>query len=494
MAETYFADELDAQTRDYLALVKETNGKGMPGIYLAGSNSLPIISLVMGFVLVVATLFLCFPPTEHPVREAMLQTAGFLTGGWLILAAIRSWMSKGSSLGHFVYVDANALYEAEGAKVRVSDVVDIREAKAVQNFTDGNYQNTVITLNYGKGNTHTLTVKDEEKGRRMTVFMNAVAYMRDGGEDGENEDYQSLSPKMLGVFAKEVAKDGQFPVHMEPKKDMPDVPEPKREGSAPSGLIGILAILVIGIAMFFAFKTINGPIRDDAIYDRIKTINIEKDKAPALRLYLSNPNFKKHRQEAQTLLDGYYDNAISTKVNGQEPAAKKGFGEVINALKTLPQPVVSLQIRDETPDAKDLEKSSRIESTKKGLADWWGSTLGDHLVVFAQPGNPDNPNEPDLTVKGMIDLTYKYSVKEGVPSVQYTIEFRTSPGEKPVSTYTGTFVHGAPFQANVAPAAGGMPLLMNNQQAPTMFVGHLLAVTIGTPQVRPVEPIVIPDF
>ena len=78
MSTKYQFEELDGETRDYLLLAKEKQGKGVPGIFAPRSNSWPIIGMLLGFGIMILTLLVTFPPTDPPVKEAMLQTAGFV--------------------------------------------------------------------------------------------------------------------------------------------------------------------------------------------------------------------------------------------------------------------------------------------------------------------------------------------------------------------------------------------------------------------------------
>src|SRR4051794_36486460 len=175
MTEKYGFEEFDRETRDYLLHVRDEAGHTMPGVYIGTPNYLPVIGLILGFVVIIVTVAITLPPTDPPVKEALLQTAGFLFGGWLVLAAIRGWMggSSGRYGGHFVYADPEFLYEVNGSTVTVTDLADLREAKAVQNYNEGKYQNTTVTLSIPK-NRHDVRVSDEQRARRLTVFLNAV--------------------------------------------------------------------------------------------------------------------------------------------------------------------------------------------------------------------------------------------------------------------------------------------------------------------------------
>src|SRR2546429_9560015 len=104
MTEKYGFEELDRETRDYLIHVRDEAGHGMPGVYVGTPNYLPVVGVILGFVVVIVTLIVTLPPTDPPVKEALLQTAGFLFGGWLVPAALRVWMggNSGRYAGHFV--------------------------------------------------------------------------------------------------------------------------------------------------------------------------------------------------------------------------------------------------------------------------------------------------------------------------------------------------------------------------------------------------------
>src|SRR5262245_11187702 len=152
MTQTYQFEELDHETREYLMLAKDKHGKGMPGIFAAKPFYLPLIGMLVGFGIMVATLVATFPPILPPVQEALLQTAGFMCGGWMVIAALRVWTSgrSGKYAGHFVYTDSEHLYEGTGGVVHITDLNELREAKSIQNFNEGKYKNTSITVKVGK--------------------------------------------------------------------------------------------------------------------------------------------------------------------------------------------------------------------------------------------------------------------------------------------------------------------------------------------------------
>src|SRR5262245_44602744 len=133
MTEKFRLEELDHDTRDYLRLAREQDGRGLPGFYLGQTDVGPVAGIIAGFVVIVITVLITFPPTGPPAKEAMLQTAGFLLGGWLILAAFRVWAAgkSGRYAGHFVYADPNFLYDANRSTLNVTELADLRGAKAI---------------------------------------------------------------------------------------------------------------------------------------------------------------------------------------------------------------------------------------------------------------------------------------------------------------------------------------------------------------------------
>jgi hypothetical protein len=468
MTEKYGFEEFDRETRDYLLHVRDEAGHTMPGVYIGTPNYLPVIGLILGFVVIIVTVAVTLPPTDPPVKEALLQTAGFLFGGWLVLAAVRVWMggSSGRYAGHFVYADPEYLYEVNGSTVTVTDLADLREAKAVQNYNEGKYQNTTVTLRIPQ-NRHDVHVSDEERGRRLTVFLNAVAYMRDGGEDGKDDVLRGLSAEAMGTVAKKVATTGEFP--KEPARaeegNSVRVPRPKREGRRSTGILGLMAVVLVGAAMFAGLVTVNYPFRDEAVFARIKELP-PKERPPALRLYLTHDKFTAHRDEARQLLAEHYENGVRTNIVGTDADLRKGMAEVVLALKDKPAGVVSLRTVEEvSPPGQALGGPPREKAVREKLADKWGSTIGDELVAFATMDDADVPVN--------IEVRWKF---DELGAIRYTITFRKSPEEQPVAEIFET-----------QPAQG------NPTQTADALAEQIVNKTVGMAKIRPV-PLPPEDF
>lgn len=429
MTDKYRLEELDHETREYLLLAREQQGRGMPGYFVGKADGGPVVGIVLGFAAIIATVLMTFPPTDPPAKEAMLQTAGFLFGGWLILAAFRVWGARkaGRNAGHFVFADPDSLYEASGSTVAVTDLSNLREAKAAQNFKDGKYQYTEITLSL-RGARRTVKVFNEDRGRRLTVFLNAVAYMRDGGENGRDDRLRKLSPEAMGAVANIVATTGEFP--SDPTRVETEtairVPQPRRDGRASSGILGMATVVLVGVGMFLAFLAMDYPVRDEAVFARIRALP-PLEQAPALRLYLSHDKFTAHRDEALRLLEERYQYGVAANINGTNPDMKRGLSEVVLALKDKPTAALSVRTVEEAgPNGPKGGAETRQKAAGEKLADKWGSTIGDELVVFAMLDDPELPAN--------VDLRWKFT---DAGAIAYTITFRKSPDEEPVVTTTG---------------------------------------------------------
>ena len=211
--------------------------------------------------------------------------------------------------GHFIYADTETLWECKGTTVSTTDLSDLQEARGVQNYNEGSYQNTAITINLAK-HRHKLTVNGEERGRQLIVFLNMVVWMRTGGDEGSSE-LKKLPPAIMGAVAAEVARTGEFPTRFDSESldvDVTDVLIPKLQGSASFGMVNYLIILAVAAASVLIFRELNVGWRDDQIWDNIKDIRPSREmvKPVLLRMYLRDPRNTNHRAEAKTMLVDLY--------------------------------------------------------------------------------------------------------------------------------------------------------------------------------------------
>jgi len=470
MSDTYRFEQFDRETRDYLVHARDQQGKGTPGIYVGKSDYMPLVGMFAGFFVLILTVLVTFPPTDPPVKEALLQTAGLVLGGWLILAALRVWMAgkSGGYVGHFVYADPDFLYVAKGSTVEVTDLVNLSEAKAVHNHSDEKYKYTNISLVIGRSR-KTFQVNDEDRARRLTVYLNAVGYMRDGGETGKDETLRNLPPDTMGAVAKKVAVTGEFPSDPTRADEGNGIrvarPQPVRRAS--TGLLGLLMIGLVGTGIFFGLKTVNYPFRDEAVFGRIKSLP-DKEKPPHLRLYLANEHFTAHRDEVRQELARLYETAVRENIQGTDPEVRRGLSEIVLALKDKPVGALSLRAVEEVaPPAVQAGAVMRQKSVADKLADKWGVTIGDAFVAFAVMEDPDLPTN--------IELRWKVNEDH---EIVYTITFRHSPDEPPIVTHSGRVAS--------LPDVNGKSDINKTVDS---FTQQIISLTIGSAKIRPIIPV-----
>ena len=93
MTTIYLLEELDQPTREYLIRVRDGQDRGTPGIFVPTNNPWPILGCICGPIIVLGTLFFTLNSDtgivfEDPTRVALLQTAGLLVGGWMVIVAL----------------------------------------------------------------------------------------------------------------------------------------------------------------------------------------------------------------------------------------------------------------------------------------------------------------------------------------------------------------------------------------------------------------------
>ena len=99
MSTTFTFEELDDATREYLTEVREREGRGTPGVFAPVTASLAGCGCIMGPILIITTLcgtMFTDIILGDPDGVALLQTAGLLLGGWMLIAAFRIWGGKNS--------------------------------------------------------------------------------------------------------------------------------------------------------------------------------------------------------------------------------------------------------------------------------------------------------------------------------------------------------------------------------------------------------------
>ena len=382
MATTYLFEELDEATRDYLTAVRAAEGSGSPGVFAATKDSLPGCGCIAGPIVVIATLLGTLPTWtgvifNDPVGVALLQTAGFLVGGWLLAAGFRG---NGSSknAGTWVYADPLHLYEAYREQVTITPIEELSDAHYTHNYdSNGNYQNSVIAISIGR-DVATVTIQHENRAEQLVTYLNYLAWAR--GPEGE--DRADLGPADLGALARYVVRNGDEPKDVDGninldlvELDIHEVPEePSRDGRALPAFLPYVLMFAGGILSFFLFGFVINPWRrDDAIFARVTEETQPPSMQPgALRAYLIDPRNKRHRAEVLAKLPGFYTQPIAhVERFAANPQLGKGMGEVLKSLSTAEQPVVSLKVTEtqSPPGGGGDAKDSREVRMRTAFAD-----------------------------------------------------------------------------------------------------------------------------
>lgn len=456
VSETFQFEELDGPSREYLLQVRERAGRGMPGIYVRENNYLPFLGCFFGSVVLIVMAVVVFEViTSNPLAVAMLETASLLVGGWMIIAAIRVWAARKGSrhIGHFVYVDADTLWECKGGHVVTTDIYGVIEARGTENFNQGKYQSTTIVVQTGDGS-RKLTIAQAEHSRQLLVFLNVLAWMRGGGDgepvtdekSGEKINLKKLPAGIMSGVAKEYAQTGEMPKQYSAKYlelDETEVPVPKREGKASSGLLNYALIIAIAVGGVFIFKELNTTWRDDAIWKNINDIADQDKRAPWLRAYLADERNKNHRSEASAMLKKVYqDKAARIRQNqlGEkvDPDLFDGLEKVLLALAEKPLAVISFSVKEEGAAVGAAERENLV-SDRYSLK-----------LIEAMPELVEIVRVPPETPP-LIEITYRIPPAQNL--VIFSVRYRSAPDEEPVKSVIYTVASPNDPRKDIADAA-----------------------------------------
>ena len=242
-AQRYESEELDQATLDYLHRVVRGGGRGMPGLYYDADDGkvsgpgLPVWGFVAGPVVMLLTFALTFDSTRSPVPVALLMTAGYFLGGWLLVAATRCTIARGRAgyLGYFEYIDPLYLWHGRGTAVEVEplDMVtgsDTVGARVLIEKTDGD-----ISLE-----------------------------LRTPGLADEVSDYLSAIPEAHGTNP--VARGYEAKTRVleeEEEREIEAIPSPRRQYPS-RGWVMPTVLIVAVVGLFLCCKALAVSMRDSA--------------------------------------------------------------------------------------------------------------------------------------------------------------------------------------------------------------------------------------
>jgi hypothetical protein len=442
MSTTFLFEELDPETRDYLLAVRDGKGKESPGVFAPVTNSLPGLGCFAGVGLIAVTLVVTLVPGigvifDDPNRVALLQTAGLVLGGWLLLAAVRVWGSQGGkkTAGHWVYADPLHLYEATGERVKVSPLDEVAEAKCEHVSKDGKYQHSTLGIHTAGKKKIVLTLNDEGRASHLTVYLNYLAWAR-GPEGGGRA---ALPPATLGGLARYVARNDNEPLDADGNVNLSlievgtgEVPEePRRDRRAIPRVLPYVVVLAAGVVCFFLMVQVNIPLRDDAIFDAVTTNPVEPR---YLRAYLLDPRNTRHRDQVYDRLPPFYNRVVdAVRDKGGDESLRTGFIRVLDSLRRADQPVVSIRVVEaKSPAGQEGGAADRVKKLQEGVADRINAEFAKVEPPVQPPPDVVFPSPPPPVGHQLIAFAV---MPEDAPNPHFDVRYAFEPADADATTY-----------------------------------------------------------
>ena len=259
-SKTFIFEELDQPSKDYLLAIGKNKGNGYPGFYTYKSNSWWAF-LVAGIVFLGGIPVVNFADTfAEPKAQAMLQTALFLVGGWLVMLSFRrgGFFSNASDLCSFIFVDGKYYWNWNHYSVDVSNLENIKSFDYSFNEQFKTYDFKVDCIHRV---IHISALNEVLATKLYSLFF-----------------YKSKQQKNF---------DGVFLLDETYKHISPDVvPDPFKARNEKVRILNYGFSLLFLAFAFYLFLQINIVFRDQQVWESIQTINSD-EKVYWLRIYLS---------------------------------------------------------------------------------------------------------------------------------------------------------------------------------------------------------------
>ena len=435
--------ELDTETRDYLLAVHQAKGRGSPGIYVSVGNSKPMMGCILGPIIAIGVFVFSLSSDKDAWAVALLQTAGVLLGGWLFVYAFRRWSNSGSVQypGYFLVFDPLHIYEVMGENVRVTALRGVAGVEAI-----GTASAPQIRFEFNGQKPHVVTMPTVVSAELVETYYDAL----DRIERGKVDAFANADVGEQGAAAVHVAMTEEFPANLgDINLEIPTVPlEPAKGNRAAGGIVGILAILVVGAAVFLLFWQSNQVVHDELAFE-----NAKANGASGLRGYLIDPRNVRHREEAQTLLSHSYDSAVAklrSNLPGTNPKLREAMSQLVDSLRTADQAVLSINVKLQGNLAGAAAEDH--PQTRQEIADSLARSIGTDKVAFvdAPPGKPAHievtyHTEPDTAPGqfGKVILVMDVSVRKDIsaaPIAKETVKLPNLPAG-PIETFRFVVSH-----------------------------------------------------
>jgi hypothetical protein len=401
-------DRLDGSTQDYLRQIWQTKGKEDNGIFVPHEPGPP--PWASGWFLLTAVfvgiVFVITRPTPFSLVHLGMQAAlGALAWLFFVWGVQIFWrrLIQARTMGRFTYVDALYIWESWDGNVTITPL-DIAIAAAGKHyFANQFYLRSVIEVHV-PGNSRVINVSNQALAGRLVDFVNALVMLRQPNAEGQTV----TDPRVLGALAMQLSQ-GQPSGDPEKLNLGRPIPSPYSGAiTKPLGwsrrraLAPWMSAAAVGAAAWFGFLLVN----DHLLFQRARESAQRQHDPGRLREYLADPRNAWHREEARTLINPYYDEAIALvrklierkktvpireALEGPvlDPNLSAGLLVLLEALKTNARSTITVGFDGKedpvpvTPEQKFVEQQvylARLQEEKElnNIA----NTSGDHTAIL----------------------------------------------------------------------------------------------------------------
>ena len=403
-SKTFIFEELDQPSKDYLLAIGKNKGNGCPGFYTYKSNSWWAF-LVAGIVFLGGIPVVNFADTfAEPKAQAMLQTALFLVGGWLVMLSFRrgGFCSNASDLCSFIFVDGKYYWNWNHYSVDVSNLENIKSF-------DYSFNEQFKTYDFKVDCKHRVIHISVLNEVLATKLYSLLFY-----KSKQQENFDDVF--LLDETYKHISPDG--------------VPDPfKARNEKVRSLNYGFSFLFLGLA-FYLFLQINIIFRDEQVWESIQTINSD-EKVYWLRIYLRDPRNTRHRDEAFKQLADKYENVFKKIGESQNIVDRDDKGNIDFISKQIPaidlqEPFLKLSVIPSDPASVDVSKflGSITDAYIQSLVSAFGS---EYFIVSSSLDGPGHINiiyscfEEKNQQKIRFDISYRQTL-ESEPTEKISLE------------------------------------------------------------------------
>jgi hypothetical protein len=480
----YRLDDLDATSRDYLQQAWKDRGS-QGGVVVPKGWNLPNwggLRIILGLAALSLAGYLCLPKYYGVwVGQTILAGLGCLlvvSGG----LALRDYRRNPKRMGKFFFADAIYLWDVSRKAVRVTSLEAAIDVNGTHHITNGAYSHSRLVVDMPGPPLH-LTVHGRARAESLLKFINALIVLRKPTTDLTMAAL-ARDPVMLGALALQLSR-GEKSLslaNVDPAKAIPTphvVGAPATKGAfrraaapwlaaAAAAALGALVFPFVDRYLFdedmyaktqgaMALAPLDDYLRrlpdgrhtaevteqrDDLRFTQGKTTGTQAKSPTKLRDYLADQNNSRHREEAQKMIDVFYDKAIArlkaAAASQEQQVHKPSFEALVallEAVKTSQTPVVTVGFHATQDPAPTEEKDKKTEEAVyeirlqqtpdlKDVANRLGGTA---LLPLGEVFSPEQTRRREALILDLLRRATNKVLKEDILSMT-----AAAPGQKAV--------------------------------------------------------------